>query len=201
MEKRKQKTALVIKDCLKLHMVAFHPDGSIQTKVNICSCDECITGDFINCTLELGVKICHRNVDESDGESDEECEYEDEDDGSTEQYELRADSVLDVVQAGSYIALFSPPNALELFYLCKVLEFGVAVEDMQDDYNHTVLKGSKFIKCNYLKKKSEKKGRIAYKILKKTVLVLPTEVMSPMVHLDEKLSLSAAEYQWLADSI
>ena len=96
---------------------------------------------FINCTLQVGVKICHGNVYESDGESDEECEYEDEDDGCTEQHELRADSVLDVVQVGSYIALFSPHNALELFYLCKVLEFGVAVEDMQEDYNRTVLKG------------------------------------------------------------
>ena len=91
MEKRKQKTTLVIKDCLKLHMVAFHPDGSIQTKVNIRSYDECMRGDFINCTLEVRVKICHGNVGERDGESDEECEYEDEDDGRTEQYDLRAD--------------------------------------------------------------------------------------------------------------
>ena len=37
--------------------------------------------------------------------------------------------VLGVVQVGSYIALFSPPNALGLFYLCNVLGFGVAVED------------------------------------------------------------------------
>ena len=64
MEKRKQKTTLVIKDYLKLHMVAFHPDGSIQTKVNIRSYDECMRGDFINCTLEVGVKICHGNVGE-----------------------------------------------------------------------------------------------------------------------------------------
>ena len=102
---------------------------------------------------------------------------------------------------GSFIALFSHPSSFELFYLCKVLEFGTATENMTDSYHHHVTIGTKYILCNYLEKKAEKKDRIVYKILPKTVLVLPAQVMSPMVYLDHNLSLSCAEYQWLADSI
>ena len=34
------------------------------------------------------------------------------------------------------IALYSPPRSLELFYLCKVLEKGVAIEDIVDNNNY-----------------------------------------------------------------
>ena len=48
-EKRKIKSSLVLKDCMKFHMITFHPNGSVQTKVNMCSCAECLQGDFIVC--------------------------------------------------------------------------------------------------------------------------------------------------------
>ena len=43
-----------------------------------------------------------------------------------ELYKLRSDSVFDVIKKDCVIALYSPPNSLELFYLCKVKEFGIA---------------------------------------------------------------------------
>ena len=136
--------------------------------------------------------------------SDEKFEYEDDDvrnEEDIEAYELRAYCVFDILQRGSCIALFSHSSSFELFYLCKVLEFGTATEDMIDSYNHQITIGTKYILCNYLEKIAEKKNRIICKILSKTVLVLPAQVMSPMVHLDDNLSLSSAEYQWLPDSI
>ena len=118
-----------------------------------------------------------------------------------EAYEVRADCVFDILHRGSFIALLSHSDSFELFYLCKVLEFGTATEDMIDSYNHQITIGTKYILCNYLEKIAEKKNRIICRILSKTVLVLPAQVISPMVHLDDNLSLSSAEYQWLADSI
>ena len=56
-EKRKIKSSLVLKNCMKFHMMAFHPDGSVQTKVNMCSCAECLQGDFIDCLLERGTMM------------------------------------------------------------------------------------------------------------------------------------------------
>ena len=35
---------LPIKGCMELHMLCFDLDGSIQAKVNMCSCDECLLG-------------------------------------------------------------------------------------------------------------------------------------------------------------
>ena len=51
------------------------------------------------------------------------------------------------------IVLYSASNYLELFYLCKVLDFGIADGNMVDDYNHLIPKGSKYIKCQYYQKK------------------------------------------------
>ena len=62
--------------------------------------------------------------------SEAEYEYDESQDlinDENELYELRADTVIQVVQPGNVIALFSPPNALELFYLCIVKESGVCL--------------------------------------------------------------------------
>ena len=50
-------------------------------------------------------------------------------------------------------------------------------------------------------KLKENCGGIYYKSLPKTVYVLPAQVLRPLVILDENLSISAADYQWLSDSI
>ena len=51
---------------------------------------------------------------------------------------------------------------------------------MVDDYTHIIEKGSIYLKCNYLEKKSEKKkGNIFYKMLKKIVYALPPQVVNP----------------------
>ena len=72
---------------------------------------------------------------------------------------------------------------------------------MVDDYRHIIQKGDKYIACNYLEKVKEKHGHIYYKCLSKTVYVLPPQVLCPLVLLDSNLSMSAADYQWLSDSI
>ena len=102
-EKRETKPPLVLKDCQKFHMTAFHPNQSVQTKVNMCSCDDCLNGNFIDCLLEPGNMLSRGQlgVDESVSESDDEFEYED--DGVTNEedigaYELRADCVFNVLQ-------------------------------------------------------------------------------------------------------
>ena len=38
-------------------MLAFFPDGYVQTKVNICSCNVCIKGEFTSCSHEVGKKL------------------------------------------------------------------------------------------------------------------------------------------------
>ena len=110
-------------------------------------------------------------------------------------------SYISAIVKGNIIALYSPPNSMELFYLCKVLDFGIANENLIDKYNHVILKGNKYLKCQYFTKISEKKGKYFYKLLPDEIYAYPTEVMSPYVNLGVDSSLSINEYQWLSDSI
>ena len=82
----------------------------------------------------------------------------------------------------SYVALYSVP---ELFYLLKVLEKDVADDVIIDIYGHTVQKGSEYITRHYLEKVSEKKDRIYYKELAKTVYVYLVELFCPSVPISQ----------------
>ena len=49
--------------------------------------------------------------------------------------------IFDLITPGSIVALYSPPNARELFYLCKVNVVDKAETDSDDKFNHIILKG------------------------------------------------------------
>ena len=66
--------------------------------------------------------------DEHLDESQDFIEGEDIKNEQNELYEMRSDSVFDVIKKDGVIALYSPPNSLELFYLCKVKEFGQLIK-------------------------------------------------------------------------
>ena len=144
-------------------MLAFSPDDYLQTKVNICSCNVCIKDEFTSCSHEVGKKLLfnHDSDEETSGsESDEEFECEDiinNEEDTTEKNEIRADCVVDAVEPGSYIALYSSPELFEMFYLCHVIAKQTASDDIVDDYNQTIGKDTKYLKCKYLEKRLEKK--------------------------------------------
>ena len=98
----------------------------------------------------------------------------------------KGNCILELVDCGTFIVLFSAPSSSELFYLCKVLDYGVASETIEDTYHHVI--------PNYLEKKSERKNKIVYKLLPNEVHVLPAQVMSPLVPLKEDLSMTIGEY-------
>ena len=186
---------LSITNSMKLHMISYFPNGSIQSKVNICSCASCIECEFISCLIEKGkiVQVVDEAIDNNDNDDSSESEFENEvsdDESETEGYELRAESVNSVLNKNTTIALYSASNSLEL-----------ADENMVDDYNHLIPKGSKYIKCQYYQKQKESRSGIHYKLFPKIVYVLPTQVLSPLVNLGENNILKIDEYQWLCDSI
>ena len=135
----------------------YFPNKSIQSKVNICSCDSCTEGEFTSCLIEKRkiVQIVDEASDHDDDDSSKsefENDLESGDESDTEAYDLRAESANSVLSRNTTIALYSASNSLELFYLCKVLDFGIADENILDDYNHLIPKGSKYIKCQYYQK-------------------------------------------------
>ena len=202
-----------IAGCMKLHMICFNPNGSICTKVNICSCPECLKGDFQQeCSIEKGKLIKGNFVDEDSDSADSDVEYEDEFHEELgedfEAYELRSENILQLVVPGDIAALFSPMNSLELFYLCKILEVSVAEEDIHDKYHHCIPKGSSYFLVNYYEKKPNsefnKNGFVIYKKIKYTAYVLPNQVMLPKVNVTNiglDIHVAMGEYQWICDCI
>ena len=145
---------LSIRGCQQIHMICFNPDGSIQTKINVCSCDNCMSGDFLNCYDEQGLYFppqltCQQEDSEDDSVDDDTSVGDDDEsdaDEDCEAYEIRANNVIKIVENDTVIALYSPPNSVELFFLCKVLYSGVATEKLQDNYNHVIEVGCSYIK-------------------------------------------------------
>ena len=99
-----------------------------------------------------------------------------------EHKEQQISCILGLLERGKCIALFSPPSSSELFYLCKVLDYGVAPETFEDTYHHVIPEDSN---CQYLEKKIERKNKITYKLLPNEVFVLPPQVTSQLVPLKE----------------
>eukprot|EP00794_Sanderia_malayensis_P001172 gene1172-541_t len=73
-------TPLNIKGCQSLHMCAYYPDGAIYVKANICSCVQCVIGQFTKCVSEKGTIVVVGDDTFSDDElNDIESDNESED--------------------------------------------------------------------------------------------------------------------------
>ena len=200
-EIRKDKDEFKIKDCQAQHMISYFPDGQVQGKVNMCSCDSCLKGKFTYCTVEMGTVIQHSD-DGSDYDSDY-AEYENEDHSEELLAEsiVRGDSVLDAIAVGNIIALLT--DNFDPFYLCKVFDFGVATTELGDrKKDNFVSEGEQYIACQYLDidKKKKTKGKVHYKLLDNIVYINPATVFVPCVTIDQDMTLSVEEFQWLCDS-
>lgn len=70
---RNDRREFKIKDCMAQHVVYHFPDGLVHTTINICSCDSCLEGKFVGCSVEMGKVVLHSLDDSSD---DSNAEYE-----------------------------------------------------------------------------------------------------------------------------
>lgn len=116
--------------------------------------------------------------------------------------EIPRDSFFFNIEEGAFIALYSPLEAAELFYLCQVLSCEIPTESISDAHDHSILKSMKYVKVNYLEKIKNKNGLIYYKLLtEKEILVLPKQIFYPGVPVSAKLTLNTKDYQFLSDCI
>ena len=95
--------------------------------------------------------------------------------------------MLEVVEKGGVVALFSE-GRFEQFYLCKVVDFGKAKEDLKYPYNDKLFipKGAPFLQVMFFEVKQNiiTKPHVIYKTpkKKKIVYVIPSQVMHPKVN-------------------
>ena len=99
-----------IKDFQKQDMFAFYCNGEIQCKDNLCSCDKCLVGQFVHCINQKGQVVTGSFDNQSSDDSDSGIEYETNDCPTEDYYQLRGDAVIDAIDMGNTIALYSPQN-------------------------------------------------------------------------------------------
>ena len=120
------------------------PNESIVGKEHTCFCEDYLIGNFLKCEiyvstfLLIGEDDDANSDDDDDDDDDDACNHEQGDDNQHEALKVHESCIFDAVEKGATIALFSPPNSSELFYLCKMLDMKVAKEDNCDIYNHAV---------------------------------------------------------------
>ena len=99
---------LVVKRCRSLHMRSFFLDGSVQSKINLCSCSNCIEGDFTSCLIEKGKFVLVTDASDDDSSSEDfDNDFDVDEESDTEMYELRAETVNDVLTKDTCIALYT----------------------------------------------------------------------------------------------
>ena len=118
----------------------------------MCSCQFCSIGCFNKCVGELSNNISTPDIVDEDLDGIDEADDPE---------------MLVFIMGNSYVALFSSPKSLELFFLLKVEPKSAADQDMIDIYGHLIQKGSEYICGYYLEKIAEKKQKVFYKQLKK----------------------------------
>ena len=129
-------------------MTAFFPDGQIMGKENISSCHKCLNGNLDKCEFDPGRIIKKGDINSEDDKIDR-SEYE--------ENETLKWSFFSISKKVLYVALYSTPQASELFYFCKVLSCETATTSISDANDHAVLQGMKYIRAHYLEKAKEKK--------------------------------------------
>ena len=79
----------------------------------------------------------------------EEAEYENED------WSLNQDTVFELIEPGTFVAVRSSTNAFEPFYLIEIVDKGIASYNITDSYGHMILKCERYAEGIYLEKQTD----------------------------------------------
>ena len=109
--------------------------------------------------LEIPSKIFNENS-LIDMRLDEDDEYE----GESEPTELHLhqNTLFEIIKPGTFISVKSPANAIEPFFIAKILQKGTAEEDLCNENGHIILEGEMYGEINYLEKIKKGKKLIRY---------------------------------------
>ena len=158
-------------------------------------CDMCFIGKMGKCEY---VDETDDNND-SDNDSGDVSRHDDGDDDDDVDENAGRINILDTVNPGQVIALRTPCEVHNSFYLCVVERVDITDMDIFDSYQYFVTKSQRYIVCKYLSKVSESRKCIKHKKLPRDVFILPGEVLCPFVDMGDDYTLTWEEKQWLDD--
>ena len=111
--------------------------------------------------------------------------------------------IYSVISEGTYVAIKAPVGSLEFFHVMKVLEKGVAAENMNDSsHEHFISKGETYLVGKWMSFQHEGKRFAQYKEAKNVLdaLINVAEVFYTNVEFNEQLQLDINQYCMLCCS-
>ena len=149
----------------KQHVIVFSPDGNVSRKHALCDCLMCIAGNIHKCYYDNSDKS-NSIADNLNGDVEDDTDYDNEGDDYDDDIDEQQQMLFSIVVPGQVVALRTPAEEQESFYLVVVCEVKIAETDTFDAYQHFVLKGEKYFSCNYLEIVKHHKKFVQYKKLK-----------------------------------
>ena len=188
--RRKQPEPHPIKGCRKFHLIAVDSNGTFTTVPYIQDEKYIINLDFSSEDLQLPTDF---DSFDSDGDDDDE-EYE-----LTPAEDIQESTLFKLIRPGSFVALRSPPNSVEPYYIAEVQEKGMAIENLRDNFGHCIVQGEQFATIRYLDRGSEslKKGTVKFQRQRKDadVFIHLAEILATNIELNESLTMKISEHQ------
>ena len=172
---------LEIPNCMKQHLIVFTRNSSVLCKEYLCPCVTCLQFKFDECMNEE-TQPCDSVKERSTVKTD--LDDDDEVDQSEQMY--------DFVEVPSFVSLFSG-RTIEPLYFMKVLEKGVATDNLSDPYNRFIARGERYFKGCYLK--IAKSKNISFKQFQTPIVVSPDEIYDTYVDTIESLQLDINVFQ------
>ena len=126
-----QNDAMIIKDCMKQHLMIFSPNEPVFCKEYSCSCNACLRFDFKECS-----------GDDIPVYAELPCNYS----GDNEEVDAidKTEHIFDFLNVPSFVSLFSG-NQNETLYFVKATEKGTAQKDITNPYCLFIGNDEKFL--------------------------------------------------------
>ena len=174
-KRRTTKEAFVLKPCRAYHLIAVNSDGEFQ-KLLYCK-GENLNSLFVDATIDARYDVVEDEEEEA-------------------AFALDTETVVELVQPSTYVALRTPSTSLESFFLCEVVETDTATEMIEDDKGH-IDKGERYAKVYYLQKFDENQKCIKYERPRKQkeTLIRISEIFATNILVGPNLKMDRAEYQ------
>ena len=158
--------AMIIKECMKQHLMIFAPNEPVFCKEYPCSCNACLWFDFKECSGDDILVYAELPCNDYSGD-DEEVDAID-----------KTEHIFDFLDVPSFVSLFSG-NQNETLYFVKATEKGTAQKDITDPYGLFIGNDEKFL--NFWFKKL---------ILICSFLLIAISIVSGIFHAQRLLNLT-----------
>ena len=176
--------SMILKDCIKQHLMVFTKNEPVLCKEYLCSCSLCLEFNFKECSGDKAPRYSELSCLDYYGDDEEDVV------DKTEQ-------ILGFIEVPSFVSFFSGSQN-EPLYFGQVTEKVSAEKDLTDPYCHFIGTGEKFLKGYYLKQcRSKQISKKKFQILSTPIVFAPDEVFDTYVDITDDLYLDVQSFKLL----